>query len=136
MNLSHLAIAVTTSVLLTACGGDSSSGDDAVNIDNVRKVVETNADIAFAAYSDSVTTAEALRDALADFRADPSEANLTAAKDAWLVAREPYGQTEVYRFRLSPIDSTDYSSEDGLEGDINAWPLGEALIDYVKVNTT
>jgi putative iron-regulated protein len=136
MNLSHLAIAVTTSVLLTACGGDSSSGDDAVNIDNVRKVVETNADIAFAAYSDSVTTAEALRDALADFRADPSEANLTAAKEAWLVAREPYGQTEVYRFRLSPIDSTDYSSEDGLEGDINAWPLGEALIDYVQVNTT
>lgn len=137
MKLSHLALAITTSALLTACGGsDNKSGDDAVNVDNVRKVVETNADIAFAAYSDSVTTAEALRDALADFRADPSEANLTAAKEAWLVAREPYGQTEVYRFRLSPIDSTDYSSEDGLEGDINAWPLGEALIDYVQVNTT
>ena len=51
------------------------------------------------------------------------------------MSREPYGQTEVYRFRASPIDDTNYDpsdGEDGPEGDINAWPLGEALIDYVK----
>ncbi|WP_300424330.1 imelysin family protein [uncultured Thalassolituus sp.] len=146
MKLNHLAIGVATAVFLTACGGGSnSSNDDAtnglttsgeLNLDNVRSLLDTNADIALAAYNDSVATAEELQDALASFRADPSEANLEAAKKAWLVAREPYGQTEVYRFRLSPIDSTDYDSEDGLEGDINAWPLGEALIDYVQVNTS
>ncbi|HBS27754.1 MAG TPA: peptidase, imelysin family protein, partial [Gammaproteobacteria bacterium] len=37
--------------------------------------------------------------------------------------------------RLSPIDSTNYDSEDGPEGDINAWPLGESLIDYVVEGT-
>ena len=137
MKLSRLAIVAAAGFTLAACGGsNSSSTDDILNLDNVGKVLETNADIAYAAYQDSVTTAQALKAALATFRADPSEANLQAAKRAWLVAREPYGQTEVYRFRNSPIDSTDYSSEDGPEGAINAWPLGEALIDYVQVNTT
>ena len=97
----------------------------------MQKVLNTNADIALAAYEDSVDTAKALQTAIATFAGEPTQANLDAAKSAWLAAREPYGQTEVYRFRLSPIDSTDYTNEDGPEGDINAWPLGEALIDYV-----
>lgn len=139
MKLAHLAAAVATASLLTACGGSSSSSSDdvaVIQVDKVSQVLETNADIAYAAYSDAVTTAIALQTALQTFREDPTEANFVAAKEAWLVAREPYGQTEVYRFRNSPIDSTDYSSEDGPEGDINAWPLGEALIDYVSVNDT
>ncbi|MEM6581081.1 MAG: imelysin family protein [Pseudomonadota bacterium] len=97
----------------------------------ITALLETNADIALAAYSDSIDTAMALQDAINAFAADPSQETLDAAKLAWLVAREPYGQTEVYRFRLSPIDSTNYADEDGPEGDINAWPLAEALIDYV-----
>lgn len=101
------------------------------DISGVGALLETNADIAFAAYSDSLDTAIALQEAIDAFAADPTQENLDAAKAAWLVAREPYGQTEVYRFRLSPIDSTNYMDEDGPEGDINAWPLGEALIDYV-----
>jgi putative iron-regulated protein len=138
MKLTSLAAAIAVTSLLTACGSssDSSSSDSVINVDNVSKVLETNADIAYAAYSDAVTTAKALQTALQTFREDPTEENFVAAKTAWLVAREPYGQTEVYRFRLSPIDSTDYSSEDGPEGDINAWPLGEALIDYVQTNDT
>lgn len=99
----------------------------------IEALLETNADIAFAAYSDSVDTAFALRQAIDALAENPTQANLDAAKRAWLVAREPYGQTEVYRFRLSPIDSTNFQDEDGPEGNINAWPLGEALIDYVQV---
>ncbi|HBS43107.1 MAG TPA: peptidase, imelysin family protein, partial [Oceanospirillales bacterium] len=147
MQYSRISLAILATSLLAACGGgSSSSGDDSgtpppapselISIENTQKVVDTNADIAFAIYSDAVTTAEALKDAIDAFAAEPTQDNLDAAKTAWLVAREPYGQTEVYRFRLSPIDSTDYDSEDGPEGDINAWPLGEALIDYVATNTT
>ena len=102
---------------------------------NAKKVIDTNADIALAVYSDAVETAVALQTAIAAFKTTPTQANLEAAKKAWLVAREPYGQSEVYRFRLSPIDSTNYKDEDGAEGAINAWPLGEALIDYVKKGT-
>lgn len=137
MNAKSFALALTVATL-SACGGDGSGSNetaDVINLDNVAKLLETNADIAFAAYSDAVDTAVALQGAIADFEADPTAANLQAAKLAWLVAREPYGQTEVYRFRLSPIDSTNYADEDGPEGDINAWPLGEALIDYVVTDS-
>ncbi|WP_019604753.1 imelysin family protein [Teredinibacter turnerae] len=147
--LSFRKLAISSAVvLLAACGGGGSSSSDSgsstsssssssssssggeFSLENARKVLNTNADIAFATYSDSVDTAKALQTAIATFKAEPTQANLDAAKIAWLVSREPYGQTEVYRFRLSPIDSTDYQNEDGPEGDINAWPLGEALIDY------
>lgn len=156
MKLIKLAACITAASLLAACGGDTktktktvtvekepervfvtpAAGTIPVDLDNARKVLVTNADIAFAAYSDSVITAIALKDALATFKAAPTTDNLTAAKAAWLTAREPYGQTEVYRFRNSPIDDdpTTGEEEDGPEGSLNAWPLGEALIDYVVTN--
>lgn len=121
-------------------GGSETEGEPAVehDLEGLRAVLETNADIALASYSDAVTTAEQLQTAIATFVAEPTEENFTAAKHAWLVAREPYGQTEVFRFRASPIDDTNYNAadgEDGPEGDINAWPLGEGLIDYVVAGT-
>lgn len=126
-----LVACIASASLLIACGGDSSSSKDSP----IQKVINTNADIAYATYTDSVVTAEALKTAIATFKAEPTADNLAAAKTAWLVAREPYGQTEVYRFRETPIDdnfSTSTSNEDGPEGAINAWPLGEGLIDYVN----
>ena len=99
-------------------------------------VLRTNANIAYAAYGDSLLTALSLRTSLRAFVADPTEENLAAAKNAWLAGREPYGQTEVYRFRVGPIDALLEDGGlgqdgDGPEGAINAWPLGEGLIDYV-----
>ena len=99
-------------------------------------VLRTNANIAYAAYSDSLLTAVSLRRSLRAFVANPTDATLAAAKAAWLASREPYGQTEVYRFRVGPIDALRMDGTLGEDGDgperaINAWPLGEALIDYV-----
>lgn len=51
----------------------------------------------------------------------------TAARQASLDSREPYPQTEVYRFYDGPIDNP----EDGPGGLINAWPLDEHTIDDV-----
>lgn len=134
MKFIKLAACITSASLLMACGGSSSSDNagstaPAINMEKAQLVLNTNAEIAYAAYTDSVVTAKLLQDALVAFKADPSEANLTTAKEAWLVSREPYGQTEVYRFRNSPVDSLD------VEGDLNAWPLGEALIDYVNTGS-
>lgn len=105
-------------------GADGSAGvPTLVTVDDVLK---TNANIAYASYSDSLISAIMLKSAIEDLIAAPSVETHKRAKEAWLTSREPYGQTEVYRFRNGPIDN-----DDGREGQINAWPLAEAIIDYV-----
>ena len=123
MKLTKIAALVASSSLLMACGSDS---DDTASSES--RLLETHANIAYAVYTDSVNTAKDLQTALATFKASPTAANLEAAKKAWLVSREPYGQSEAFRFQDGPIDN----ETDGPEGDLNAWPLGEALIDYVN----
>lgn len=91
-----------------------------------REAMVTYADIVFASYEDSLTLAIELQVAIDAFIAEPSEETHQLAKDAWLAANEPYGQTEAYRFYGGPIDDAD-----GPEGLMNAWPLDEAYVDYV-----
>ena len=86
-------------------------------------VIDTYADIAQAKYEDSLTAAQRLKDAVYALVAAPSAEGLTAARMAWLAARVPYQQTEVYRFGNAIVDDW--------EGKVNAWPLDEGLIDYV-----
>ncbi len=100
--------------------------DDETSIADLKKqAIENYADIAYANYDDAFVSAGALNDAIIAFVADPTEIAFEACKTAWLNAREPYGQTEVFRFYGGPIDS-----EDGPEGFINAWPIDENYIDY------
>lgn len=86
-------------------------------------VMTTYADIALAGYEDSLTTAQDLKAAIDALVANPTDANLQAAREAWLAARVPYQQTEAYRFGNPAVDDW--------EGKVNAWPLDEGLIDYV-----
>lgn len=97
-----------------------------------QQVKETYANIAFAVYSDSYTSAVALQTAITDFLAAPSQSGLDNAKQAWLDAREIYGLSEVFRFVDGPIDNPD----NGPEGLINAWPMDEAYVDYVQDNAS
>ncbi|MEM1378091.1 MAG: imelysin family protein, partial [Pseudomonadota bacterium] len=89
-------------------------------------VIENYSNIAEAKFADSLTTANALKVAIDAFLADPTEATLQSAKDAWLASRVPYQQTEVYRFGNAIVDDW--------EGRVNAWPLDEGLIDYVDAD--
>lgn len=86
-------------------------------------VVKHYADIAHSVYSDSLTTAQSLDKAIDALLASPSQATLTQAREAWKKARVPYQQSEVFRFGNAVVDDW--------EGQLNAWPLDEGLIDYV-----
>ena len=83
--------------------------------------------IVHASYTDSHTTAQAMHTALAALAATPTTDTLAAARQSWLAAREPYLQTEVYRFYEGPIDHP----QTGPEGLLNAWPLDESYIDGI-----
>ena len=115
-----LAIAITTA--LTACGGDPRSDIDPA------AVATTYADLVAAAYQASIDSAATMQVAIEAFLSDPTDENLAAAKAAWVAARDDYAPTEAFRFYDGPIDNPD----DGPEGQINAWPLDEAYIDYVN----
>ena len=88
-------------------------------------VIEHYADIAEVKYSDSLIAANELRESIDMLLANPNHSNLEKARSAWLSARIPYQQTEVYRFGNAIVDDW--------EGRVNAWPLDEGLIDYVDV---
>lgn len=118
-------------VFISSCGNDDSADvDTEVDTSDVtlEAAIINHADIVLASYTDSRDDAQLLLDAVQALVDDPSEATHEAAKEAWINAQESYGQTEVYRFYGGPIDD-----EDGPEGQLNAWPLDESLIDYVTV---
>ncbi|MDC0612355.1 peptidase [Vibrio sp.] len=89
-----------------------------------QQVVENYATIAHAVFEDSLITATALQQSINAFLAAPSKDTLEATKKAWLAARVPYQQSEVFRFGNAVVDDW--------EGQLNAWPLDEGLIDYVS----
>jgi putative iron-regulated protein len=88
-----------------------------------KAVVANYANMVSAVFSDAEATAKTLRTAIDAFLATPNDQTLKAARDAWVAARVPYMQSEVFRFGNTIIDDW--------EGQVNAWPLDEGLIDYV-----
>lgn len=113
-NLRSFAIALTLSVAPVAAYAQAPADAE---------VLSTYADIALAGFEDALATAKALDGAIDALIADPSEATLQSARDAWRAARIPYQQTEAFRFGNPIVDEW--------EGRVNAWPLDEGLIDYV-----
>lgn len=91
--------------------------------ENKAEVAKHYTTIAHAVYEDSLTTAVQLSKKIDALIANPSEKTLAQAKLAWKEARVPYQQSEVFRFGNANVDEW--------EGQLNAWPLDEGLIDYV-----
>lgn len=87
-------------------------------------VVDHYGELAYAIYSDSLTTAQQLQSNIDALVKKPSQKTLDQARAAWLEARVPYQQSEAFRFGNLIVDEW--------EGQLNAWPLDEGLIDYVS----
>jgi putative iron-regulated protein len=130
---SLLAIAIS----LAGCGEDKAAATQAavpaanaavakvspIDATAGKAVVGHYADLALAVFSDAASTGKALQSAIDALLANPTAATLQAAREAWVAARVPYMQSEVFRFGNAVVDDW--------EGQLNAWPLDEGLIDYV-----
>ncbi|MGY5452340.1 imelysin family protein [Agarivorans sp. MS3-6] len=90
------------------------------------QVVAHYAELAHAVFSDSHSSAVSLQNASQQLISAPSAQHLAAAKAAWKEARRFYQQSEVFRFGNPIVDDW--------EGQLNAWPLDEGLIDYVAAD--
>ncbi len=117
MRTALLALSVATSLSATTVAMAQSEPV------TTKSVVAHYADLAHANYSDALQQAKLLDAAIKRFVENPTEENLNQAKNAWLTARVPYQQSEVFRFGNKVVDDW--------EGQLNAWPLDEGFIDYV-----
>ena len=100
------------------CQRSSTSGPSDAEL---RSALVTYADIAEANYADAANGARDLGVAIDALIADPSELALARAREAWLRARVPYAQSEVFRFYDGPIDSVELL--------VNTWPIDEAYVE-------
>lgn len=126
--------------LITACNSSDYSEEGSVATGTQAQIKQEQIKqnyvaMAYAAYSDSLTTAQTLQTAVNTFISTPTEVNLDAAKAAYKDARIPYQQAEIMRWDSSITLSQDLSADGGLasvdewEGQVNAWPLDESHID-------
>ncbi len=129
-----VSLSVVTAIALTGCAtGTNTASTPNKEVVKSNTILEAYANIALDSYTNALNDAKALEKAINKFAANPTEKTLQEAKDAWLASRETYGQTESFRLSNGPIDAEegwvakDYGS---LEGQINAWPLDENMIDY------
>ncbi len=93
-----------------------------------RKVVARYAEVVRAGYAEALREAQVLRASADTLIKTPTPKSLADARAAWQVAKAAYGRTEAFRFYGGPIDDP----AAGPEGLLNAWPIDEAYIDYVK----
>lgn len=107
--------------------GCSTSGSENRKV-NTDAVVEGYATLVYAAYSDALTSAVSMQQAISVFLQNPTDSTQQLAQQAWREARKWYAQTETFRFYDGPIDN----GVNGVEGLLNAWPLDEAYVDYVN----
>ena len=100
--------------------------------DSINSLANSYANLVSHYYNEVSLSTQEMHNAIIKFVQAPDNNSLTNAKNKWIAARSIYGITEAFRFYGGPIDGVNKYGEEGPEGLINAWPLNEAYIDYVK----
>ncbi|MCT7485555.1 imelysin family protein [Aliarcobacter cryaerophilus] len=127
-----VSLSIAASLAISS-GAVTSKNETTSNVSKNLSFLESYSNIALDNYTDALKDAKNLKISIDKFVSNPTQENLDSAKKAWLQARESYGSTEIFRLANGPIDSEDgwiAETYGALEGQINAWPLDENMIDY------
>lgn len=128
-----LSVSVVASLALTSYAATNNNEVKKVEVAKQASILEAYANIALDNYTNALKDAKNLKVVIDKFAKAPTQENFDAAKKAWLDSRESYGSTEIFRLSNGPIDAEEGWIADAygsLEGQINAWPLDENMIDY------
>jgi len=91
------------------------------------KIVVQYGTVIHATYAEALKEAKRLEAMIGKFVDQPMAEGLEGVRKQWILSRYSYSQSEVSRFSGGPIDD-----DNGFEGWINAWPIDEAYLDYVR----
>jgi putative iron-regulated protein len=135
MKLITVSVGLATALAFSGCvsSSDSVVSTNKMEIKKVSPILVSYAKIAQTNYNDTLDAAKSLQDTIEKFASNPTQVTFSNAKKAWLISRESYGQTEIFRLANGPIDAEEGWVTDtygSLEGQLNAWPLDENMIDY------
>ncbi|MDP8080392.1 imelysin family protein [Phocoenobacter skyensis] len=129
-----VAIALASSfVAIPSIAQDNAVSKQVMVSESATSFLNGYAKMADLLYTKSYEDAERLQGAIKAFAKNPTEKTLDNVKKVWLKARDSYGVTESFRLSNGPIDAEEGWIADAygnLEGQINAWPLDENMIDY------
>lgn len=114
-----------------------SSNDPAAFSYDASAQVSAYAALVHDTYSAAHAAAVSLKDAVDALRADPSQASLAAAREAWFAARESYLKTEAYQFYAGPVDvpATSADAPGGPLPRLNGWPVAPATIEAILADS-
>jgi len=127
-----VSLSLVTAMALTSSATENKQSNKTEQV-AVKSILESYSNIALDNYTNALNDAKALKVAIDNFAKSATKENLEKAKKAWLVSRESYGQTEIFRLSNGPVDAEEgwvFEAYGALEGQINAWPLDENMIDY------
>ncbi|MDP8100030.1 imelysin family protein [Pasteurella atlantica] len=128
-----ITIALATSLTTIPTIAQAESSQQVIVNQNANAFLDGYAKMAEQLYTKSYQDAIELQKVIKAFVKNPTEKTLQDTKDAWLKSRDSYGVTEAFRLSNGPIDAEEGWIADAygnLEGQINAWPLDENMIDY------
>ncbi len=114
-------IVVTGLWLGAGCGDDD--GTALSGFDDAQVVADFADQVVVPTYNLLDTRAAALLDAVDALAADPKDATLAAAQQAWVDARAPWEQSEGFLF--GPVDAQ------GFDPALDTWPLNKTDLDNV-----
>lgn len=86
-------------------------------------ILITSSEVILSTYAELATKADALKAATELLESEQTEASLTAAREAWVAAREPWEKSEGFLF--GPVD------QEGLDPSLDSWPVN--VIDLNNV---
>ncbi len=122
------AFTIAATVALAACKKDSNNNADTTNPEDVKKGIVTDlaTNVIMATYDDMSAKADNLASTVSAFNAQPTDANLTSCRVAWLTVRQAWERSEGFLF--GPV------ATNNIDPRIDTWPVNYQSLDSVLAN--
>jgi putative iron-regulated protein len=123
-----VCISALAATLLSNVGCSDSSGPSNLGFDDRQILVDYADKVVVPTYQALNSRAAALKSAITTLRGAPTQANLDAAKAAWVATRVPWEQSEAHLF--GPVAGNGYDPA------MDSWPLAQNDLDAVLASNS
>ncbi|MGK0389076.1 MAG: putative iron-regulated protein [Maribacter sp.] len=119
-----LAALIAVSIGIISCDDDTTTTTTS-DYSDILEVLGN--DVILVAYSDLEDKSNVLLSSVNALKSNPSETNLTTARQAWVDTRKPWEQSEGFLF--GPVDT------DGIDPALDSWPVNQTDLEAVLASS-